>query len=50
MIKIIIFAIVVMGILGIWSYQDSKVTIDTAKGKAVYEKSRDFVKEHVEVK
>ncbi len=50
MIKWIVIAIIVAGALGIWTFQDDKVVIDTQKAHDALDSSRDFVNEHVEVK
>lgn len=43
MIRLLIFALVIAGILGVIGYEDDKVIIDTEKGKK-------FIDENVELK
>ena len=50
MIKLIILVLAVAITFGVINYENDKVIIDTTKGKKIIKKSRDFVKENVEVK
>ena len=50
MIKWIILALIVAGALGIWTYEDGKVTVDKEKAFKALDESREFVNDHVEVK
>ncbi len=50
MFKIIVLAIVVAAVLGVLSYENDKIVIDTSKGKEIVDKSSEFIKENVEVK
>lgn len=48
MFKLIIFGIIMAAILGVLSYEDEKLVIDTVKGKEIVDKSSGFIKENVD--
>lgn len=51
MFKFIVLALIIIAItVGVFSYENEKIIIDTEKGKEMIEKSTDFVKENVEIK
>ncbi len=49
MIKIVVILVVIAFVVGVLSYKDDKLVVDTKKASEVMDKSKTFVKENVEV-
>lgn len=50
MIKLILLAIACAFVVGILTYEDDKVVIDTQKAKTIMQKGKTMIKENIEVK